>query len=196
MTATEASVSREQRLFDVADRQAGYFTAAQARLAGYSHRQLTYYVRSVRFARVRPRVYRLVLYPSSPNEDLYVAWLQAGASAVISHDSALAVHDLSDALPAEMHLTIPRNASRRRPGLVLHTSHLERSEVTEVGGLPVTTAPRTIADMAAAGLAEEQVVQAVSQAVHRGLVSVVDLRAYAAKRGGRALRLISRALEE
>lgn len=186
----------DERLYDVAERQAGYFTTAQAREAGFTHSQLTYYVRARRFIRVRWGVYRLVLYPATPYEDLFVAWLDAGPEAVISHDSALALCELSDALPDRIHVTVPRSASRRRPGLALHTNRLDPPDVTTVAGLPVTTVPRTIADVASSGLAEEQISQAVRQAIERGLVSESALVLYANTRGGRPQRLIGKALRE
>jgi len=68
--------------------------------------------------------------------------------------------------------------------------------VANVAGLPVTTVSRTIADVAASGLAEEQVVQAVRQAIQRGLVTEADLRSYAQALGGRPERLIRQALPE
>jgi len=196
MEGTSTGQVATERLYQVAERQAGYFTTAQAREAGFSQRQLTYYVRSGRFLRVRWGLYRLALFPSTPHEDLYVAWLRAGEGAVISHDSALALYELSDALPDRIHVTVPRSASRRRPGLALHTNRLDPSEVANVAGLPVTTVSRTIADVAASGLAEEQVVQAVRQAIQRGLVTEADLRSYAQARGGRPERLIRQALPE
>jgi predicted transcriptional regulator of viral defense system len=186
----------DERLYDAAEQQAGYFTTAQAQEAGYSQRQLTYYVRSGRFVRIRWGIYRLALYPSTPHEDLFVAWLQAGPDAVISHDSALALFELSDVLPAEIHVTVPRTASRRRTGLALHTNRLDPQDVTSTAGLPVTTVPRTIADVVASGLAEEQVIQAAQQAIERGLVCEATLRSYAQTRGGRPQRLIYRALRE
>lgn len=185
-----------EKLYDVAERQAGYFTAAQAREAGFTQPQLTYYTRAGRFLRIKWGIYRLALFPSTPHEDLFVAWLRAGPAAVLSHDSALALYELSDALPDRIHATAPRSASRRRPGLTLHTSRLDASEVANVAGLPVTTVSRTIADVATSGLAEEQVVQAVRQAIQRGLVGEADLRCYAQKRGGRPERLICQALRE
>ena len=191
--ATERSP--RERLYDVAERQAGSFTTSQAKEAGFSSSQLTYHVRSGRFIRVRWGIYRLTHFPATPYEDLFVAWLAAGPDAVISHDSALALYDLSDALPARIHVTVPRSASRRRPGLALHTNQLDPEEVTTVEGLPVTTVSRTIADVASSGLAEEQVIQAAQQAVERGMVSKADLRSYAEERGGSTRRWIHRALE-
>jgi predicted transcriptional regulator of viral defense system len=144
-----------EALYRIAEQQGGYFSAAWAREAGFSYSLLSYDLRSSRFERIRPRVYRLVQFPPSPHEDLHVASLQAGPEAVISHDSALALYDLSDLLPAQIHVTIPRTASRRRPRLRLHANQLEPSVVTRYEGLPVTTVLRTLADVATLGLADQ-----------------------------------------
>ena len=77
-----------------------------------------------------------------------MAWLKCGPKSAISHESALALYDLSDVLPAEVHVTIPRTASRRRKGIRLHTNQLRPSDVAKREGLPVTSVPRTIADVA------------------------------------------------
>jgi predicted transcriptional regulator of viral defense system len=196
MTNRLASQSPFDVLYPVAEQQAGYFTTAQARAAGYSQRQLTYYVRTHRFDRIRPGIYRLTHHPASAHEDLFLAWLQVGPQAVISHESALALYELSDVLPTAVHLTISPQVSRRHGGLRLHTNHLSTNEITRFEGLPITTVPRTILDVAASGLADELVIQAVHQALERGLVLADDLRAAAGYRGGRARGLIRRALRE
>ena len=183
-------------LYQVAEQQAGYFTARQARQAGFSPSLLSYHVGTGRFERVRPRVYRLVRFPASEHEDLYVAWLQAGPYSVISHDSALALYDLSDRLPDRIHITVPRTSSRRRPELQLHTKRLEPEDVTRYEGLPVTSVPRTLVDVAAAGLADEQVRQAIYEALRRGLVARESLLQLSASRGGRIKRLVDQALRE
>ncbi|MHB0858990.1 MAG: type IV toxin-antitoxin system AbiEi family antitoxin domain-containing protein [Anaerolineae bacterium] len=53
MNDRSAQQTTTNRLNEVAERQAGYFTAAQAKGAGLSQPLLTYHVRSGRFARVR-----------------------------------------------------------------------------------------------------------------------------------------------
>lgn len=183
-------------LYQLAEQQAGYFTATQARDAGFSYSLLSYHTGTGRFNRVRPRVYRIVQFPSSPHEDLYVAWLQAGPQAVISHDSALALYGLSDLLPHRIHVTLPRSASRRRSGLQLHTKRLEPDDVTRYEGLPVTTVLRTLNDVTAAGLADEQVQQAIQEALRRGLVTRESLLRLTASRGGRIKRLVDQVLRE
>lgn len=183
-------------LYQIAEGQGGYFATRQARGAGFSRDQLSYHTKSGQLERIAHGIYRLRRFPASSYEDLFVALLRTGPRSVISHESALGVYDLTDALPAQVHVTVPRTASRRREGLRLHTKVIDSSEITARDGLTVTTVPRTIADVAAAGLAEEFVVQAVHQAIDRGLVSPGELRNASKKYGGRAARIIAQALRE
>ena len=178
------------RLYNIVEEQGGYFTAAQARGMGFSWERLSNNVKSGKFQRVASGVYRLVQFPANAHEDLMVAWLVAGPHSTISHESALAFHELSDVLPAEVHVIVPRTASRRRANIRQHTHQLAPDEVTRRDGLRVTTVARTIADVASHGLAEEQVHQAIQEALQRGLVSQEDLLTQAERRGGRAKKII------
>jgi predicted transcriptional regulator of viral defense system len=174
-----------QQLYETAESQAGYFAAHQARKCGFSWERLSSNVKTGRFIRIRRGIYRLTQFPGSEYEDLFVAWLRTGPDSVVSHESALSLYRLSDILPVEIHLIVPRTSSRRRSDIRQHTHHLNPDEVTKRGGLPVTTVPRTLADVAASGLAEEQVRLAIREAIERGLTSAGKLRSYASKRGGR-----------
>ena len=124
-----------QQLYEIAEQQAGYFTAAQAQAAGFSQPLLSYYAKTGRFDRIRRGIYRLVQFPGSPYEDLFVAWLRTGPDSVISHEGALAVYELSDVLPGEVHVIVPRTASRRRKGIRLHTNRVGTDKVTQRAGL-------------------------------------------------------------
>ena len=125
----------------------------------------------------------------------FVAWLETGPDSVISHDSALALYELSDALPSAIHVTVPPTASRRHLGLRLHTNRISAQEITYYDALPVTTVARTIADVALAGLADELVEQAVQEAIRNGLVTPALLLAAAEPRGPRVMGIIRRALD-
>ncbi len=177
-------------LYHLAEQQAGYFTARQAARAGFSWERLTDYAKTRRFQRVGHGIYRLAQFPSSRFEDLFVAWLKCGPKSAISHESALALYDLSDVLPGEVHVTVPRTASRRRKGIRLHTNRLRPADVIKREGLPVTSVPRTIADVARAGLSEDHVARAIQDALERGLTTQQALLAEARRRDGRAARLI------
>ncbi|MCO6449910.1 MAG: type IV toxin-antitoxin system AbiEi family antitoxin domain-containing protein [Caldilineales bacterium] len=182
-------INAKDNLYQVAETQAGYFTTQQAIKAGYSQRQLTYYVANGSFLRVRRGCYRLARFPHSPHEDLFVAWLETGPDSVISHESALVLYELSDVMPADIHVIIPRTASRRHRGLRLHTNRLEPEDVTRFAGLPVTIIPRTLAHVANSGLADELIIQAMQEAIRRGLVTQTTMLNFAETEGGRIRRL-------
>jgi predicted transcriptional regulator of viral defense system len=182
------------RLYETAEGQAGYFTAKQARKLGFSWERLSDNVKRGRFLRIFRGIYRLAHFPSSTHEDLFVAWLRTGPNSIISHESALTIYDLSDVLASEVHVIIPRTASRRRQGLRLHTNRLKPEEITNRQGLPVTTVARTIADVAINGLAEEQVIQAIREALQRGQATREELMAQAVYQGGRAKKIIHETL--
>jgi len=185
----------QPRLYSIAESQGGYFSARQARAAGISKAVLSHHLKKGSLLRVRRGVYRLAQFPEMPHADLFVAWLAAGEKAVLSHESALLLYGLTDLLPDEIHLTVPRTASRRQAGVRLHTARLHPNEVTWRQGLPVTTLPRTLSDLVRSGLAEEWIHQAVQQALERGLISEEALRREILQRGGKAASIILSALE-
>ena len=163
------------RLYETAAGQEGYFTTEQAAEAGYSSPLLAKYLQAGKVVRTRRGVYRLVHYPQGEQEDLVVAWLWSARAGVFSHETALALHDLSDVLPARIHLTLPAAWQRRRfrvpEGLVLHHADIDASDRAWVGAIPVTSPRRTLLDCARAHVSPEIVRQAWEQAVARGLVA-------------------------
>jgi len=183
-------------LYRIAENQGGYFTSRQAAEARFSWQRLSYHAKTGRFRRVSRGVYRLARFPASRYEDLFVAWLRSGPNSAISHESALAVYNLSDVLPGEIHVTVPRTASRRRHNVQLHTNRLALDDMTWREGLRVTTVPRTIADVTAAGIAEEVVRQAVLEALGRGLTNRQSLEIDASRRGRRVEQVIRTILQQ
>lgn len=194
------SVPDRASLFSVASGQGGYFTATQARQRGYSFALLSYHVRSGRFRRIRRGLYRFHEYPESSREHVLAAWLAAGKEAVVSHESALDLLELSDVVPGVVHLTVPR--SRRHlpvlPGVRFHTTArgLRGAEKLRREGVVVTSAARSIADAAEAGTAPEQIEMAVVEAVHRGLTTPPQLREVVAERSRRVGGLVEGALKK
>jgi predicted transcriptional regulator of viral defense system len=183
-------------LYKIAEAQGGYFTARQAHRAGYSRERLSDLTSREQFIRVQRGIYRLAHFPASRFEDLFIAHLRTGPNSVISHDSALVVYDLSDALPSEIHVVMPRTGSRRRDGLRLHTNKIGAKEITRREGLPVTTPARTIADVITYGLGHELVRQAIEDAVRKGLTTRAELLEQADRRQGRVKNVIKEILAE
>ena len=136
------------RLYRIAEPQAGYLTTAQAGVAGVSRQELYYLRRSGDLLQVAHGIQRLARFPASGHEDIVVACLWAGSNAVASHESALVVYGIGEAMPVKIHLTLPRVFRGRRAGVMLHYSELGSDERTRRDGVPVTTPLRTIADVA------------------------------------------------
>lgn len=187
-------------LYRTAEAQAGYFTAQQAIAAGMDRSTLRHHARpGGRYERVRRGLYRLRHFPSSPHEHVVAAWLGLrGAGAVISDESALELYELSDVIPAAIHISLPRakRGQRPRPGVRFHT--LERppgpSEVRTVHGIVVTTPERSIVDSLASGTQPEQIEMAIRQALDRGLTTPRRLRRAAEGRSSRVRAFIDAAL--
>jgi predicted transcriptional regulator of viral defense system len=188
------------RLFEVVSEQSGYFTAAQAGACGFSRPLLAHHARAGgRFIRVRHGLYRLREYPSSPREDVIAAWITADRDvAVVSHESALDLLDLSDVVPEAVHLTVPRSKRyrRRTPGVAIHTTTRPPGsrDVVVRDGIRVTSAERSIVDAAEGGTAPDQVARAVAQALERGMTTEARLLAAAQQRSRRVERLVRLAL--
>jgi predicted transcriptional regulator of viral defense system len=167
------------RLFETAAGQEGLFTAQQAADAGYSPQLLLHYLRTGKTIRVRRGIYRLVHFPSDEHGDLVVAWLWSERVGVVSHQTALALQGLSDALPAHVHLTLPDDWRRRRfripEGVILHHADVAANDRGWFGAVPITKPGRTLSDCARAGLSPDLLRQAAQQALRRGLVTNLEL---------------------
>ena len=167
------------RLFETAVAQQGLFTTQQAAEAGYSPQLLIHHIHAGRVSRLRRGLYRLVHFPAVEHEELVVAWLWSERAGVVSHQTALALHGLSDALPAHVHVTLPSSWRRRRFGVpadvVLHHADVPPEDRAWFGAVPTTNPRRSLSDCAREGLAPELLGQAAQQALRRGLVTKAEL---------------------
>jgi len=168
-------------LFEIAAAQDGLFTTQQAAEAGYSPQLLAHHLGAGRMIRVRRGVYRLVHFPADDHEDLTMVWLWSEREGVFSHQTALALHDLSDVLPSQVHLTLPDAWRTRRlrvpDGVVLHYGDVPKSERYWFGPVPATAPLRTFEDCAAEHLPPELLRGAALDALDRGLVTGDELAA-------------------
>lgn len=166
-------------LYEVAQVQAGYFSSSQAKEAGFSLPLLQYHLTTGKLERARRGTFRLRYFPPHPLEEFVVLWLWSGREGVFSHTTALFLHNLSDAMPSRIHLTLPASWARRRvklpEGMVAHYADVPAEERTWHDLVPVTTPLRTLRDCAGSGLSKELYNQAVFEAVKRGLVTPQQL---------------------
>jgi predicted transcriptional regulator of viral defense system len=169
------------RLYEIAAAQAGYFTTQQAAEAGYSSPLLHKHIKAGRIHRVRRGILRLVHFPAGDHEELVIIWLWSGHEGVFSHQTALALHELSDSMPAKVHVTLPAAWSRRRlrppAPVVIHHGDVPAGDRQWLGPVPITSPHRTLVDVAGAHLAPDLLQQAIRQATRRHLVSKQELAA-------------------
>lgn len=166
-------------LFETANAQQGYFTTKQAAEAGYSSPLLFKHVRAGRMVRLRRGLYRLVHFPAGEHDELVTAWLWSERVGVVSHQTALALHGLSDVLPVNVHLSLPRAWRDRRfrvpSGIVLHHADVPADDRSWFGAVPITNPRRSLNDCARESLSPDLLRQAAQGAIRRGLVVRGDL---------------------
>jgi predicted transcriptional regulator of viral defense system len=168
-----------QTVYVVAEAQHGYFTVAQAESEGVAPDRVRDMARRGVVERVSRGVYRMTQYPLSPRGSyleaaLWPAATRGGEPGVISHESALALYELSDVSPATLHVTVPsdRRITRRPPKVLrIHRAHLAPEEIIVHDGVPVTTVERAIRDVHASHLDPALVRQAIRDAHRSGYLT-------------------------
>lgn len=175
-------------LYLTANGQGGYFTAKQAAAAGYGRQHLDYHTQAGNFQRIGHGLYRLPTIPISERDEFIRLSLWSRGrddlpQAVVSHESAMALHELGDLLPGKVHLTVPSTFRKRAPrACTLHAGKIGPADAAEWTGFRVTTPLRTLTDAAASSsVSAEQLQQAVADALERGLVRRSALAAIAKK---------------
>ena len=168
-----------KRLYEIAEGQQGFFTTKQAKAAGFAENTHPYHVHAGNWIREHRGIYRLASFPRGERPDLMLWSLWSrnrgeAAQGVYSHQTALSLHDLSDVMPAKLHMTVP-NGFRRNSEiprvLVLHLADLPQSEIGAANGVRVTKPMRTILDLLADGeVPPSTLQQAVREGLRRGLI--------------------------
>ena len=146
---------------NIAEEHEGLVPCVAAKEAGITASALVKMAQRGRLERIARGVYRLPLFPASSSKysDYHevIAWARAGHGppAVISHESALALYGISDVLPAQFHITIPKHSKFQRrtvpTRIVVHHGDLNANDITSQEGVPVTRIEKTIQDVIDAG---------------------------------------------
>ena len=117
------------------------------------------------------------------------AVLAAGSGAVLSHRSAGAIHRIHRSKALDV--TVPCRGRSVRGIRIHYSKSLPDDEITTVSGIPVTSSPRTLLDLATV-LSKHQLERAVHEAEFQQILdplSLPDLIArYPRRRGIRAIK--------
>jgi hypothetical protein len=171
-------------LCEIAEGQQGLFAARQATQLGFKLGSHHHHVKMGNWIRLHRGIYRLARFPQGDQVQLVLwhLWSQNRAGepqGVYSHQTALSIFELSDVMPAKLHLTVPptfrRNAAIPKV-LVLHWAALKASDIEILRGFRVTRPLATIFTLAReATIAPDLLEQALAEGRRRGLIRLADI---------------------
>lgn len=155
--------------------QYGVFSREQALRAGIGKSTISRRIASRRWDVVHSGVFRIAGAPWSWHQALVAACLAWGDGAVVSHRAAAALWRLPGFEPGPVEVTVPRTRRRRVDGVIAHwIPNQSAADATSIGPIPVTTAARTLIDLATVA-SLNTVEEALDDAVRRRLVSLARL---------------------
>lgn len=180
-----ASVLEELEIFGSS--QWGLVTTAQARALGIDRLWLSRMSARGTLQRIRHGVYALPSARHGPFQDLQATWLStepdlaaesrlhADDPVTVSHISAAGVHHLGDLVPARHEFSSPARRQTTQPDIQFHRQEVPPHDRVWIDGLPVTSVPRTVADLAEAAVDFDHLARVVRDAVAEHNVVVTDL---------------------
>ncbi len=189
----------DDAIAELASRQYGLFSRAQAAAAGCSRSLMQRRLEARRWRMEAPGVYGLPGWPPSWRRSLMLAVLDAGVEAVVSHRAAAALHRFTAFSPGPLELTVPHGNHQRRSSAKVHQcTDLRTCDLTVVDGLPVTAPARTFFDLAAV-TRHARLAVALDDAHAGRACSIEEVRAVydaLARPGKRGMRMLRAVLAE
>jgi very-short-patch-repair endonuclease len=191
----EIDGQRSARSFDaliaaLADRQHGVVSRGQLTRLGLGRGAIDHRLECGRLHFVHRGVYAVGHRVLSKEARWLAAVLAAGRGAVLSHRSAAALWGIRHTTSGIVDVTASHTL-RPRAGFRPHRAHPPEDEVTEHDGIPTTTPPRTLLDLAAV-LPARHLERAINEAEYRRLTDPLSLSALVARhprrRGVRTIR--------
>jgi hypothetical protein len=160
--------TKDERLAEIAERQAGAVTIIQLRDAGLSAEDVKVRRRRGSLGATAVRgVYRVAGSERNWRQDLWIALLAGGEGTIASHVSAAALKGLI-APPSVPQVSVRRDASGRFHGAVVHHACVPPADRIECEGIPATALARTLVDCAAV-LTQKGLNELVDAAFGKGL---------------------------
>jgi len=179
----ENSPPLDVMIAELAERQFGLVSLAQLGGVGLGARAVRKRVSAGRLRRVHRGVYAVGHGVLRREGRWMAAVLACGEGAVLSHSSAAAHWDLLATAAAKIDVTATRSRTGA-PGLRLHRSRfLDARDTTRHEGIPITTVPRTLLDLAAT-VPAQRLERALAQAERLHLYDHRAIQALLARSNG------------
>ena len=172
----------EKKLLETAQKQGGYFTSGQALKAGYSYRLQSYHKEQKHWTEIERGLFKIANFNPSQFDDL-IKWSlwsrdkKGNPQAIVSHESALVVHELGDVMPAKVNITVPPKFRKEIPiGIIYHKGNIKPEDIEKRDGFTVTTPLKTIIDVAEGNVSLEQLEQIIRDGLDKGIVRPVQFQ--------------------
>jgi very-short-patch-repair endonuclease len=164
------------RLSKLAAAQHGVLSVGQLKAVGVGRRPFDQLVRRGIFVRVAPAVYAAAAAPDTWERRLMAGLLALGPTARISHESAAGLHGLDRSLEGRVEFTVDRSHRNATAiGRVHSTSRARPLDIVTLRSFRVTSATRTIVDLARARISRQRLAALIDSAVRLGLTSPLVL---------------------
>ncbi len=177
-------MGNKDQLFEIADRQQGFFLTRQAEQCGFSRSNFHLKIQSGEWIKEMRGIWRLAHYPVTerPELVLWILWScnrKGEPQGIWSHETALDIYELSDVMPSKMYMTVPSNFRKNIDiprVLTLHFIDIPESDIETRQGYRLTKPLRTLIDIVNEGkIAEDQIALALKEALARGLITYREL---------------------
>jgi very-short-patch-repair endonuclease len=166
----------DQAIAALAGAQGGVVARAQLVTVGLSPQAISRRIAWGRLHRVHRGVYAVGHQALSSTGRRWAAVLACGDGAVLSHRTAADAWDLARSSTPKIDVTVPTRQRIRLPGLVVHRPRtLLPEETTTHEGLPITSAARTVLDLAAVGFRGRALEAALDRGELQGVLDFASL---------------------
>jgi very-short-patch-repair endonuclease len=185
------------KLFRRAGEQRGAIHHSQAVAAGLHPMEIQRLAQAQKWSRLLPGVYGAP-EQGGFEQELFAAWLWAGEGAVVSHRSAGRMLSLDGVGNERPEVTVPLARGPRSRKVIVHRAGVAAEDRTEIDGLVVTHALRTLIDLASV-LDIDALAMAVESAWRKGLVTLRALEQRAEELGGpgrAGVRALARVIQD
>lgn len=179
--------------------QHGVVSRRQLYQGGVTRYSLGRLIEQGRLEPCHPRVYRIGGAPETPRQRLHAGLLALGSRSWVSHEAAAELHRFDRRRHDQVEFLVLRNHRDVDIGETVHsTRRWSKADVVDLDGLRVTSATRTIIDLANVQIHPDRLMAAIDSAVRLELSSPETLhrRLTAIRSRGRTgVRLLDRLLE-
>jgi very-short-patch-repair endonuclease len=184
LASPPSPVERERSLARKAARQYGTIGHDQLLDLGFSESAIRYRIRCGRLRRVHRGVYAFGAQPLTQIGHWYAALLASRPDPALSHTSSLAKMGLARERNG-IHVTVNHRRGRNLRGVTVHRCRsIDPDDLTRLDGIPVTSLPRTLIDVAETEGAAF-VAKVLEEADRRRLLDPAAIHACAARSPGR-----------